>query len=184
MNDVWEIMSDYLYFVSHHYQLKIYAFVLMSNHFHLLASTPEINLSEILNYFMRETSREIGRLSGRINQIYGARNHKTLLPSFHYYMNTYKYIYRNPVRAKICNDVVEYPYSTLHGLLGLRRMIIPMAEDTLLFKGELDESHLLWLNTPSIAEHEDEMRRALRRSVFKLPKTKDRRKSELETTLL
>jgi hypothetical protein len=99
-------------------------------------------------------------------------------------MNTYKYIYRNPVRAKICNDVVEYPYSTLHGLLGLRRMIIPMAEDTLLFKGELDESHLLWLNTPSIAEHEDEMRRALRRSVFKLPKTKDRRKSELETTLL
>ncbi|WP_081111818.1 transposase [Bdellovibrio bacteriovorus] len=61
-------MSNYLCFIHHAYKGEIYAFVLMSNHFHLLIRFPENNMSEAMTYFMRESSRMISRQAGRINQ--------------------------------------------------------------------------------------------------------------------
>src|ERR1700722_12532057 len=83
MNTVWSIMEDYLYLVAHVFDLRIHSFVLMSNHFHLLATAPRGNLSEVLLYFMRETSREITRRTYRINQTWGIRNHKTHIGNSH-----------------------------------------------------------------------------------------------------
>lgn len=184
VREVWDIMEDYLYFGAHNFGIQIHAFVLMSNHYHLLLTAPRANLSQFLNHFMRETSKEIGRASGRINQVYGGRNHKTILPTDHYFMNTYKYIYRNPVRAGLSDFVEAYPYSTLHGLLGLRKIFIPIINDRILFNNGLDQSALKWLNTPSQITHEIEMRKALRKAVFKFGQTRDKKRSDLETSLL
>lgn len=185
IDQVWRVMGEHLYFVRRAYGLETLSFVLMSNHFHLLVRTPRANIGEGLNWFLRETSREINRLSGRINQVYGARNHKTLITNPHYFMNAYKYVYRNPVRARLARSVVEYPYSTLPGLLGRERLIIPVAEDTLLFDPNVSESTLRWLNTTPDADREDQVRRALRRSVFTLSTDrKTGRPSVLETERL
>ena len=185
MDTVWSIMEDYLYLIHQAYQVRLHAFLLMSNHFHLMISAPDNNLSEALLYFMRETSKEITRLSGRINQTYGARNHKTHLGNVHYFMNTYKYVYQNPVRAGIVARVEEYRYSTIHGLCGLNRLIIPLESDTLLFNPQFDESVLAWLNTKPDPKHVDEMRRALRHPKFELKKSrKNGKASELEKLLL
>ncbi len=178
-------MGDYLYLVHHAFNLKIHSFVLMSNHFHLMVTAPEDNLSQAMLYFMRETSREITRLSGRINQTYGARHHKTYLGNYHYFMNTYKYVYRNPVKAGICECVEEYPYSTLSGLCGLNHMIVPLELDTLAFSPSFSEENLGWLNRKPDELLEEEMRLALRHPEFKLracPKTE--KPSRLETELL
>ncbi len=185
MDTVWSIMEDYLFLIAAVYGVQIHAFVLMSNHFHLLMTAPRGNLSAALLYFMRETSREITRLSGRINQTYGSRNHKTLLSQYLYYMNTYKYIYRNPVRAGISEKVEEYRYSTLHGLCGFKPLIVPLAEDTILFSPEFDKSALQWLNNKPLVEQEEEIRLALRRSQFELKASKKTgRPSLLENQLL
>ena len=185
MPTVWSIMEDYLFFVSNHYHIRIHSFVLMSNHFHLLATVPNGNISQALLYFMRETSKEITRRSGRINQTYGIRNHKTQIGNYHYFMNSYKYVYRNPVRAKICNQAEEYPYSTLNGLCGLNRLSIPLVEDSLLFTPEFDQKKLAWLNTPSDPEHEKEMHQALRRPEMSFKALrKNGKPSELEKLLI
>src|SRR5437868_8579917 len=75
----WHILCDYLYFVKFAFNLKIHSFVLMNNHFHLLVSTPDANLSKAMNYFMRESSKEINRLSGHENQVWGGRFYRTLI---------------------------------------------------------------------------------------------------------
>jgi len=182
---VWSLMEDYLYLVAHLYTLQIHSFVLMSNHFHWLLTAPEGNLSAALNYFMRETAREISRLSGRINQTYGSRNHKTLICSHHHFVDAYKYVYRNPVRAGICERVEDYPYSTLHGLVGRQRLAIPLCEDKLLFTPAYDEKTLLWLNKKPKEGHEEEMRKVLRRPVFELvTDRKTQKPSGLELELL
>jgi len=179
---VWDIMSDFLAMMSRGFSVRIHSFVLMSNHFHLVATPTENNLSEALLYFMRETSREITRLSGRINQTYGMRNHKTQIFQYHYFMNTYKYVYRNPVRAGICERVEDYPYSTLRGLLGQSRLIIPLEEDTLLFDSV--EQTLQWLNQAPESEADKSMRLALRRPIFKFPRNKTSKASRWETELI
>jgi putative transposase len=174
-------MENYLYFLHRAYEIKIYSFVLMPNHFHLLAQNPLGNLSEAMNYFMRETSRQIGRDSGRINQIYGARFHRSLISTERYFYQVYKYVYRNPVRAEICTEVQTYPFSTISGLVGLQKLYIPLEPDNLLFSGDdINEKTILWLNKTPDPKLEKEIQLALRRTEYELPKNQNSEKSSLE----
>ncbi|CAN5722255.1 hypothetical protein BH10BDE1_BH10BDE1_35840 [soil metagenome] len=176
-------MSDYLFLSVKAFDLTIHSFVLMPNHFHLLVSAPPGNLSPALFQFMRETSRGITKIAGRINQTYGSRNHKTVIESHHYFLNAYKYVYRNPVRAGLCDKAQDYKYSTLSGLLGLNQLVIPVAEDTILFPEGFDGSAVDWLNTKPDVDHEEEVRCALKKSAFALAK-RNGRPSALERSVL
>ncbi len=167
---VWSIYENYLHFIHHAFNIEIFSFVLMSNHFHLLARAPDNNLSAAMTYFMRETSREIARCAGRINQTYGTRFSRTLISTHHHYLCAYKYVYRNPIEAGICSKVEDYPYSSLGSLIGMNKSIIPHAEDLTLFSDF--EGTLKWLNTPSGKENREAVRRALKRNVFEFAKDK------------
>ncbi len=165
---VWRVYSDYLFFIHHAYNVEIFSFVLMNNHFHLLAGFPEGNIGKSMNYFMRETSKVIGEMCGRINQLYGAPYHKCMIDTYHYYLHAYKYIYRNPVQAGLVKNVEEYPFSTLNGLLGQSKIWIPIEEDLTLFNDV--EDTLKWLNRTYEKGHLDAVASALRHSVFSLPR--------------
>lgn len=166
METVWSIMSEQLNFIHIAYGVKIHAFILMSNHFHLLLSTPHANLNLAFEWFMRETSRSLVKAGNRINQTYGGPYHRTVVQSPHYYLNAYKYLYYNSVKAGACRDVAEYPFSSLAGLLGFRQLGFPVVEDTTLFSDI--EGTLEWLNTTPEETNWEDVRRALRRPEFKL----------------
>jgi putative transposase len=170
--EVWCIMENYLSFIHHAYDIKIHSFVLMPNHFHLIASTPKTNISEAMNYFMRETSRQIGYASNRINQVYGGRFHRTVIKDAKYFLCAYKYVYRNPVKGELAAKVEDYPFSTLSGKLGLSKIFIPVEEDTLLFSSPFCDRTLGWLNAKPSKENDESIRLALRRRIFELPKVK------------
>ncbi|XGC81379.1 transposase [Bdellovibrio bacteriovorus] len=176
-------MTRHLYFVNMAFNLRIHAFVLMNNHFHLIVRTPDANLSEAMRYFMRETSREITFLSGRINQTYGSRFHRSLLSTPLYYLHAYKYLYRNPVTAGICEKVQEYPFSSMQGLLGNCWLDVPVTEDDNWANLSNREQTLTWLNQAPSPELMEEVRKALKHPEFKLP-IKKKKKSLLEDSLL
>lgn len=183
IEEVWEIYERYLYFIHHAYEVKVHSFVLMSNHFHLIASFPKANLSEAILYFMRETSRSIARDSDRINHVYGSRTFRSHIGSFHYFQNAYKYIYQNPVRALICTNVEDYRFSTLNPKFGRTRTLIPLEEDTLLFGDP--ERTLAWLNSKVSKEDYEAVRLALRRPSFKFARCKrTKRAHRLEKDLI
>ena len=182
IEDVWTIFNNYLYLVKHAYNLDIFNFVLMNNHFHMLLKTPEGNLSQAMNYFMREVSREITRSCGRINQTFGAPYHSSLIKTNHYYLHAYKYVYRNPVEAGLCHLVQDYKYSTLSGLLGQSPLIIPVSEDETLFSGV--EQTLVWLNSEYTDDNKNKIKKALTRTEFTFDKNgNDRKPDELEIIL-
>ncbi len=166
IREMWWLMEDYLFLTAHLYELQIHSFVLMPNHFHLLVSTPNANIGAAMNYFMRETARETSRIAHRINQTFGARHHKTLVKDARYFFDVYKYVYRNPVRARLVEKVEDYEFSTLHGLLGSSQLVIPIAEDTLLFEGDSPDQQLRWLNSEPGDGLEDEVRQGLRHPEF------------------
>ncbi len=165
---VWRIMSNQLFFLHHAFGVRIHSFVLMSNHFHMIISTPQSNLSSCMEWFMRETSREMNRLSHRINQSYGTRYFKSIISTQHYFLHAYKYVYFNPVAAKIVSCVEDYSYSTLRVKLGLQHSIIPLIEDYELFTSP--EETLVWLNTHPQKENWECVTAGLKRSKFKIKK--------------
>ncbi len=180
---LWELFSDYLFFTHHAFQVRIHSFVLMPNHIHMIVRTPEMNLDKAMNYFMRETSRAIGRQSGRINQVYGGPYYWSLMRSPNYFLHAYKYVYRNPIEANISTKAELYKFSTLPALLGQARTIIPMVHDETLFDGLTDQ--LNWLNTsyPS-PEVRADIKNALRRKEFQFAKDKRGNPHRLELEMV
>lgn len=182
LDQVWKICEDFLFLTNKIYKLKIHAFVLMSNHYHLIVSAPNNNLSEGMRFLNRELSRHILKSSNRINLTFGGRFFRSEIDSYHYYMNVYKYIYRNPVEAKLSTRVEEYEFSTLYGFLGRRKLIIPIEEDSILDIQNI-EGTLSWLNANPPDHHKIAMKKALKRTLFKLPRDENSNKHPLELSL-
>jgi putative transposase len=164
MEDVWEIFSDYLFLATISFDLQIHAFVVMPNHIHLIVRDPKMKISEAMAGFMRESSKEIGRLAKRKERLWGSRFHSTLIGSPYYYLNAYKYVYRNPVRAGLCLSPFDYQFSTLPSLIGRARTILPIEADEALL--ENFESSVEWLERPPAAQVERAIGGGLRRRNF------------------
>jgi REP element-mobilizing transposase RayT len=105
LGEVWKIFEEQLYFIHHGFDVQIHGFVLMSNHFHLLLSDPEGQMSAALRWLMTETARDINKKSNHKNHVYGQRHYRSLIESYHYYMHAYKYVLRNPVEVGACENV-------------------------------------------------------------------------------
>ena len=164
LETVWEIFCEELAKTSEEQSLNIHSFVLMSNHFHLIASTPEANISQCMHQFMSRSSRRLTRAGNRINETFAGRHYKCILQHPNYYLNAYKYNYRNPVSAGISQRVEEYKFSTLAAKLKITKPLLPLIEDTTLFsdiKGTLD-----WLNTSPPPEKLEAVKMELRRQFF------------------
>jgi len=148
---LWEIFLCNCLMVKEEFSIRFHAFVLMSNHFHFLLSTPLANLDQAMECFLHETSRSVYRSGGRIDDIFGGPYLSSLITSSVYFRHAFKYIYRNPVEARICSRVQDYAYSSIHDYLGRGQRPFPLSMcrigDDLLRWGRPD-AVLDWLNVP------------------------------------
>ena len=185
LDEVWKIMSELLYLTHKFFDLKIHLFVLMPNHFHLVCRTGSDPLGLSMGYFMRESSKAMNQMSGKVNQNWGSRHYRCEIQTHHYFMSCYKYVYQNPVRAGLTSACENWKYSTLHGLLGKSHLLIPVESDPILFSdcGLLLPDSLLWLNRKPVAENVMSMRSALKKGKFKLPKAANKKAHFLENGL-
>lgn len=162
---IWLIMLDELYVAYKTHQLCVHAFVLMGNHFHLLCHTPKENLDQIMHQLMRNTSQRIRRQSQTSSPLWGGRYRWSLIESQNHYHQVYKYIFRNPIRAKMVTKVEHYPFSTLNETPLPIHSYIPLS-----FAGE--EGERLWLNEPFDKEAEGLIKLGLRKQYFDVNKRK------------
>ena len=91
----------------------LHAYVIMSNHLHLLV-TPESK--EQLAIFMQAMAnryvRYFNSLHKRTGTIWEGRYKSCLVDSDSYLFSLYKYIEMNPVKASMVNNASEYPWSS------------------------------------------------------------------------
>lgn len=183
MDYVWSVFSDYLHFIWRAYDVRIHSFVLMSNHFHMLVSTPEANLDKAMNYLMREVSKRIAERSGRINQVFGGPYYWSVIKNNVHYQHAYKYIYRNPVHAGMCERVEDYKYSTLRGLIGMDYLYVPAYDNLNLIQNP--NTQLKWLNEAYDSAAKDAIQKALRKREFGFARDeKTYRRHPLEDTVI
>jgi REP element-mobilizing transposase RayT len=168
MESVWNIFCEELTFVHKKYHFQIHTFVLMSNHYHLIASTPDANISQCMQQFMHRTSKRLTKAGNRINETFAGRHYKCILQHPNYFLCAYKYNYRNPIAAGMCENVQDYPYSTLHGKLALSKLLIPVCEDTTLTFDPVGT--LSWLNTKPDSNKAEGFRFGTKHQYFKSKK--------------
>jgi len=95
------------------YDCRIYTYVLMTNHVHLLASTARpYGLSLMMQYVGRYFVRYINRVYRCSGTLWEGRFKASLVDTETYFLRCCRYIECNPVRAQMVLGPGEYPWSS------------------------------------------------------------------------
>ena len=164
ISDFWDIVCAKLRVCQQRFKIQVHAYVLMDNHFHMLASThQDHNLGEVMNFLQRETAKEVNRQTGRINHVFGGGYRASLVETAEYYFQVFKYVYRNPVEAGLSETVESYPYSTFEA--DAISCTSPLSGVAALLPEPSRIS--FWLNTPEAVETTERVKKGLRRTIYK-----------------
>lgn len=104
---------DALAQASEEYQCAIHAYVLMTNHVHLLATpTIETGISRMMQSIGRRYVRYINKTYKRTGTLWEGRFKHSLIQDDFYYLICSRYIELNPVRAGMVKSPESYPWSS------------------------------------------------------------------------
>jgi putative transposase len=100
---------------SSRYRLDVHAWVLMTNHVHLLV-TPmtESAVSKTMQYLGAEYVRYFNEKHARTGTLWEGRFRSCLIESERYFLTCQQYIELNPVRAGMVSTPGEYRWSSYH----------------------------------------------------------------------
>ena len=106
------------------YSVKLHAYVLMNEHFHVLVETPLGNLAEFMRHFNISYTGYFNRQHKRVGHLYQGRYKSVLVEQESYLAMVSRYIHLNPIRVKSLKTVAakekfeklcQYPWSSLPG---------------------------------------------------------------------
>src|SRR4029434_6763785 len=82
------------------FRLQVFAYVMMNNHYHLLLSAPELNLSQAMQWFQTSYSMWFNRKHGRVGPLFQGRFHAVIVEPNAFACELSRYVHLNPVRVK------------------------------------------------------------------------------------
>jgi REP element-mobilizing transposase RayT len=105
--------------VRERYHWRIFSYCLMSNHYHLLAQTPEPNLSRGMRQLNGVHAQSFNRRHARVGHLLQGRYSARLVQADEHLLAAARYIVRNPVRARLCRHPSDWRWSSHRATLGL-----------------------------------------------------------------
>lgn len=112
-DDDFAAYADWLKEYSEAFGVHIHAWVMMTNHVHLLCTASDNSgISLMMQSLGRRYVRYFNRAYQRSGTLWEGRFKSCLLQEEQYVMAVYRYIELNPVRAGMVDSPVEYPWSS------------------------------------------------------------------------
>ncbi|WP_458776789.1 transposase [Desulforhopalus sp. 52FAK] len=108
---------DLLQEASEMFNLRVSAFCLMSNHYHILVQTPAGNLSRAMRHINGVYTQRYNRRRKIYGQLFRGRYKSVLVQENSHLLELLRYIHRNPVRAHMCKAVGDHLWSCHHGYI-------------------------------------------------------------------
>jgi putative transposase len=130
--------------VAMQYGVAVHAYVLMDNHLHLLLTPPAADaLSRMMQALGRRYVAWFNTRHQRSGTLWEGRFRAGLIEGERHLLACMRYIELNPVRAGLCQDPAQWPWSSAAHHLGLKRSAL------------VTEHELYWSlgNTPFEREH-------------------------------
>jgi putative transposase len=111
--------ADYLFYLdclqqaAHQHGCSVYAYVLMTNHVHLLLSGQDVGcVSAMMQTLGRRYVRRINQRYGRTGTLWEGRFKSSVIESERYFLTCMRYIELNPVRAAMVAAPEDYRWSS------------------------------------------------------------------------
>ena len=103
--------------ISEKRHIRIHAYCLMGNHYHLLLETPEPNLSRSMQYLNSTYTQVFNKRHERDGALFKGRYRSILVERDGYLLDLVRYIHRNPLTAGLVKDLRDYPWSSYPGYM-------------------------------------------------------------------
>jgi putative transposase len=101
------------------YGIKLFAYCLMSNHFHLLLQTEKGDeLSRCMQWLMTSHVRRYHRHYGTSGHVWQGRFKSFIVQQDEHLLTVARYVESNPVRAKMVESAADWPWSSYHYRVG------------------------------------------------------------------
>ena len=113
------------------YKVKVHCYVLMENHFHLVATTPDGNLSKWMHQLKTAYTVFFNRRHQVVGHLFQGRFKSTVIEAEKYLLEVSRYLHLNPVRGVALGQgtpierrerLREYRWSSYRGYAGLEKM--------------------------------------------------------------
>lgn len=123
--DIFHDGEDHLKFISllatqkekaHFY---LYAYCLMTNHFHLLVERREESVGRMMLRLLTGYASYYNRKYKRVGHVFQGRHKAILCQSDAYLTKLVAYIHLNPVRASMVDGAEDYPFSSHRAYMGI-----------------------------------------------------------------
>ena len=115
----YNIYLDRLERYHNRYDFILYAYALMSNHFHVAIETSEIPLSKIMQGMQQSYVQYFNKKYGSVGRLFQGPYRAVLYEKEESALNLVRYIHRNPIEACIVENPVEYPWCSHSAYLDL-----------------------------------------------------------------
>lgn len=99
------------------WRIRIAAYCLMSNHYHLLVQTPCANLSRAMRHIDGIYTQRYNRRHKTVGQVFAGRYKSIIIDADTYLLDVVRYIHKNPVRAGMVDQIQRYPWTSHPGYL-------------------------------------------------------------------
>jgi REP element-mobilizing transposase RayT len=97
---------------SERFHFQIFAFCLMTNHYHLFLRTPESNLASALQWVNSVYAVRFHRRHDQSGHLFQGRYHAVLVADEAHWLHLSMYLHLNPVRARLVQDPAQFPWSS------------------------------------------------------------------------
>jgi REP element-mobilizing transposase RayT len=97
---------------SERFEIDMFTYVLMDNHFHLLLRTRQANLPKAMQWLGTTYTRKFNNRHDRSGHLFQGRYKSILVENDQYLLHLSCYIHRNPIRAGIISRLADYPWSS------------------------------------------------------------------------
>lgn len=111
----YQLFIDLLKESSELWNVRISAYCLMPNHYHLLIQTPNGNLSRCMRHLNGVYTQRYNRSHHCDGQLFRGRYKSILVDGDSYLLQLVRYIHRNPLRAGLVENIDKYPWSSHQG---------------------------------------------------------------------
>jgi putative transposase len=98
--------------MSQRFEMSVYAYVLMRNHYHLMVRTERANLKKAMHWFGTTYTQRFNMRHSRNGHLFQGRYKSILVQNDAYLLQLSCYIHRNPLRAGVVKRLADYRWSS------------------------------------------------------------------------
>jgi REP element-mobilizing transposase RayT len=91
---------------------RVYGYILMSNHYHVIIQIFDRMLQEIMHRINNNYSKYFNYKYNRIGHVFQGRYKAIQVQDERYMLKLLRYVHQNPVRAGMCKSIEEYKWSS------------------------------------------------------------------------